>query len=193
MRALLLRRSGMLAGAFGPLMLAAAIALGADGEAGFSPFVDNTGGITLPDPVAVRTRWNHLGTWAIQGDVGVKELHEVYTQPEALDGYRKSGVFPDGTVLVKEVRAAAHTTLTTGDVASSAREVLWFVMIKDDKARFRGNPLWAQSWGWALFLAEDPATNVATDFETDCMACHLPAQKTDWVYVEGYPALKDPP
>lgn len=173
--------------------LATLIAAGAAGQdhEQFSPYVDDAGGITLPNPMTVRAKWSFLGTWVVQGADGAEEFHSVYTQPGTIGAYRETGKFPDGAVLVKEVRTAAHGPLTTGDVAWSGKEVLWFVMIKDRQGRFAGNAIWAEGWAWALFLAEDPAANVATDFRDDCMTCHEPAQESDWVYTEGYPVLQD--
>jgi hypothetical protein len=113
-----------------------AIASGAQEQEMFSPYVDDSGGITLPDPATVRARWPFLGTWTVQGAGGVKELHAVYSQPGTIDAYRETRQFPDGAVLVKEVRKASHGTLTTGEVAWSGEEVLWFVMIKDREGRF---------------------------------------------------------
>lgn len=168
---------------------AVAVAKGADST--FSPYVDAAGGITLPDPATVRARWGHLGTWAVQGEDGVAELHAVYARADTIDAYRLTGAFPDGAVLVKEVRKASRGALTTGDVAWSDDEILWFVMVKDRKDRFPDNPIWAKGWGWALFLAEDRARNTASDFSVDCMACHKPAEETDWVYTHGYPVLRD--
>src|SRR5262249_40868778 len=66
---------------------------------------------------------------------------------------------------------------------------VWFVMIKDAKGRFPGNPLWGDGWGWALFKSDAPDTQIATDFKKDCLGCHIPAQETDWAYVSGYPVL----
>lgn len=174
-------------------VLATVIAVGAAGQdhEQFSPYVDDAGGITLPNPMNVRAKWSFLGTWVVQGADGAEEFHSVYTQPGTIGAYRETGQFPDGAVLVKEVRKAAHGPLTTGDVAWSGKEVLWFVMIKDREGRFAGNAIWAKGWAWALFLAEDPATNVATDFRDDCMTCHEPAHDSDWVYTEGYPVLQD--
>jgi len=164
----------------------------ARGEGGmFSPYVDGSGGITLPDPASVRARWSYLGIWAVQGEEGVDELHAVYTQPGTIDAFRKTGEFPDSAVLMKEVRKATHGAMTTGDIAWNDEEVLWFVMVKDRKGRFPDNPIWAKEWGWALFLAEDRETNAATDFRVDCMGCHVPAKTTEWVYTQGYPVLRD--
>jgi len=177
-------------------LLALSIVVGvialARGEAGrFSPYVDPAGRITLPDPEMVRSRWQHLGTWAVKGDQGIDQFHAVYAQPGTAEAFRRTGEFPDGAVLVKEVRKASQGSRTTGEVAWSGGEVLWFVMVRDARNRFPANPLWAHRWGWALFLAEDRATNTATDFRADCMGCHIPARKTDWVFTEGYPVLRN--
>jgi hypothetical protein len=184
-------RTLCLAAALASLISVGAVAM-ADGEdEKLSPYVDKTGGISLPDPETVRARWGYLGTWAVQGADGVEEFHAVYTQPSTITTYRETGRFPEGTVLVKEVRKASSGALTTGKIAWSDEVVLWFVMIKDSEGRFAGNPLWAEGWGWALFLAEDPTTNIATNFQDDCMACHEPTRQTDWVYTQGYPVLGD--
>jgi hypothetical protein len=30
----------------------------------------------------------------------------------------------------------------------------------------------------------------STDYETDCLSCHLPAEASDWIFLQGYPLLK---
>jgi hypothetical protein len=72
--------------------------------------VDAKGNLRVPENY--RTVYQPLGTWAIAADSGrsSKEMHEVYASPGAIDAYRKSGHFPDSTVLVKEV----FGTTTTG-------------------------------------------------------------------------------
>jgi Cytochrome P460 len=120
------------------------------------------------------------------------EMHYTYASPGTAEFYRKNGRFADGTVLVKEVLATNHAQLTTGDAHWAEGTKVWFVMIKDDKGRFPGNPLWGKGWGWALFKSDAPDTQVATDFRKDCLGCHLPAQATDWIYVKGYPVLGKP-
>jgi len=42
----------------------------------------------------------------------------------------------------------------------------------------------------ALFKADAPDKQVATDYKKDCLSCHVPAKSTDWTYVQGYPPLK---
>jgi hypothetical protein len=91
---------------------------------------------------------------------------------------------------VKEVTRVGSAKLTTGQSHWATDVKLWFVMVKDSKGRFPGNDLWGDGWGWALFKANEPARNVATDHEIDCKPCHVPAKKDDWVYIRGYPVLK---
>ncbi len=159
----------------------------------FSPFVTKEGRISLPG--AYRETFLHLGTFAVATRPGqpVDELHSVYARPEDVRAYRRDGKFPDGAVLVKDVSRVASAKLTTGQSHWSIDVKIWFVVVKDAKGRFPGNDLWGDGWGWALFEAKDPARKVATDYTTDCKSCHLPAKKDDWLYVRGYPALRQHP
>jgi hypothetical protein len=162
-------------------------AASADGE--FSTYVSKDGDISLPK--GYRERFLHLGAWAVakKPNEPVYELHNVYAQPQDIQAFRKDGKFPDGAVLVKEITNVAAAKLTTGESSWSTDIEVWFVMIKDSKGRFPGNDLWGDGWGWALFKADEPARNVATDYATDCKTCHIPAKQDDWIYVRGYPVL----
>jgi hypothetical protein len=155
----------------------------------FSPYVTKDGGITRPTDY--RDNFEHLGTYAVatKPNQPVDEMHIVYARPGDVRAYRRDGKFPDGATLVKEVTKVGSERLTTGQSHWATDMKLWFVMIKDAKGRFPENDLWGDGWGWALFLAKDPARNAATDYKVDCKGCHVPARKDDWIYVRGYPAL----
>lgn len=156
---------------------------------GFARFVNEDGSFRFSRELATRDLV-HLGSWFVpEGDAA--GFHHVYTQPGTAAAYRDTGAFPDGAVLVKEIVAHRRAGYTTGaDVASATDTVQWFLMVKDGEDRFPGHPLWGKGWGWALFRSDDPTRNVATDFRRDCLGCHAPAQATDWVYTQGYPALR---
>jgi hypothetical protein len=155
----------------------------------FSPDVDALGKISLPKNY--RTKWTYLGSWAVpmKGSPG-QGFHDVFTQPESVAAYKKTGKFPDGAVLVKEIRKVDSGKMTTGEAYWAGDIAQWFVMVKNDKGRFKNNPNWGNGRGWALFKANDPSKNVSTNFHDDCLGCHIPAQGTDWVYIQGYPTLK---
>ena len=155
----------------------------------FSAYVDSNGGIRLP--ADFRLSMVHLGSWYVP-DGEASGFHDVYTEKETVKVYRKTGKFPDGATLVKELRAAEAADYTTGKGVSHATEGLkqWFVMIKDTQGRFGQNRLWGDGWGWALYRPDNPAKNIATDYKTDCLGCHVPAEATDWVYTQAYPTLR---
>ncbi len=155
----------------------------------FSPYVDSEGNITRP--TEFREKWTYLGSWVHPEDMK-SGMHNVYTEPGVVEKYKQNGnKFPDGAVIIKEVLSQGSQDMTTGKgVLHGKDKVLWFVMVKDEKGRFADNPKWGDGWGWALYNADAPSKDVATDYKKDCLGCHIPAKGTDWIYTEGYPVLK---
>jgi hypothetical protein len=153
------------------------------------PGVSADGSISLPAN-DFRKNWSYLGTFSIAGDDGAAELHVVYTQPESVKHYRQTGRFPDGAVIVKELFEAETEDLTTGRSSRAGNPVGWFVMVKDEQERFPGNPLWGHGWGWAFFTTDDTAKTSTTDYQQECLGCHVPAQDTDYIYTRGYHSLR---
>jgi Cytochrome P460 len=154
-----------------------------------STAVDADGNIRVPSNY--RTAYEFLGSWAVAADrgSGAKQMHIVYASPGAVAAYRKSGRFPDGTVLVKEVYAASTGSMTTGTVSHEQALQGWFVMVANGKNDHSGNKLWGDGWGWSWFDAGNPLKTTSTDYKADCQGCHVPARATQWIYVQGYPVL----
>ena len=74
-----------------------------ENQSTFSAFVDDKGTISLPKDF--RKTMAHLGSWFVpKGDAS--GFHDVYTQQADIVAYRASGKFPDGAILIKELRAA---------------------------------------------------------------------------------------
>lgn len=153
-----------------------------------SSWVTSSGEIMLPEDF--RNTMVHLGSWFVPAG-GAAGFHDVYSQPETVAVYRKTGTFPDGAVLIKELRAAEAGDYSTGQGVQRATDQILqtFVMVKDSQNRFSELPQWGDGWGWALFK---PGTqgNVSGDYKADCLGCHLPAKGKDWVYIEGYSTLR---
>ena len=155
-----------------------------------TPVVDAKGSISVPDDY--RTVYEFIGTWAVTTDPAKppQEMHSVYASPGTIEAYRRDGKFPHDSVLIKEVADVVTEPLTTGLASRADGFKGWFVMVKDDRARFAGHPLWGDGWGWAWFDASSPRKTTTTHYKNDCVACHSPARKTDWVFIDGYPPLK---
>lgn len=174
------------------------------------PFVPNvvdafTGAIRVPEGYRL---WPTLGTWAHANTdknletagPALHEYHVVYTQPETIAHYLKTGQFPDGAVLVKELLNAKTMSMTTGPAVGHATTTKgWFVLVRDTKGRYKDSKLWGKGWGWSLFNADDPVHTVSKNFQAECVPCHLPAkqlapansvEEDKWIYTFGYPVLQ---
>jgi hypothetical protein len=151
---------------------------------------DGNGNIHVPENY--RLDYQYLGSWAVAADQGngSKEIHVVFASPGAAKAYRAGVAFPQGAVLVKEVFQATTASMTTGTVSHPKTLKGWFVMVRDTTGRHAGNTLWGDGWGWSWFDAGNPRRTTSTDYKTDCRGCHVPAQATEWVYVDGYPSLR---
>ncbi len=160
----------------------------------YDKIVDRKGNIQLPeafgDDTAFPKGWVDIGTFTVVNENGEGNgVHIVYTTPDVPEAYRKTGKVPDKAVFVKSVRQTTSARLTTGQAHWATDPAVWFVMVKDAAGRFEGNPLWGDGWGWALFNADDPSKQVATDYKADCLGCHVPVQDLDWLHVFGYPSF----
>ncbi len=164
-------------------------------EKRFSPYVDAQGQITHPQNF--RENWSHLGTWLVKDNehAAGPGVHDVYAEPEAVKAFKKDGQWPDGATLVKEISGIKSKRLTTGDAQWAGDVGVWFVMVRDRHKRFPDNKIWGEGWGWALYKADDPAKNVNTNWKegglSNCHGCHTPASNTEWVFIEGYPTVRE--
>ena len=135
------------------LVLAASQPAPAQGTKGFDGFklVDKQGNISKP--ADYRDRYELLGTYTVLDPKG-NQMHVTYASPGTAAYYRKTGKFPDGAVMVKEIFGTDNAKLTTGDAYWASGIKVWFVQIKDEKSRFPNNPL----WGVFVVVAWTPAT-----------------------------------
>ncbi len=143
--------------------------------------------------VDYRKDWVNLGTFSVLADNptdGAKQIHTVYVERKYVEDFLKSGRFPDGTVLVKDVFAAKSENLTTGTASYPDRLAGRFVMVKDVAGRYSASPRFGDGWGWAFFEGTETTRTVTTDYKTDCLGCHEPVRATDLLYVQGYPVLR---
>jgi len=149
-------------------------------------------GGNLRVPADYRSTYQFLGSWAVAADdgQGSKELHIVYASPGTVEAYRRTGEFADGAVLVKEVFKTSTGEMTTGNVSRAGTLKGWFVMVRDANGRHQGEKLWGDGWGWSWFDAAEPTKTTSTNYKADCRSCHVPAQMTGWIYIDGYPSLK---
>jgi hypothetical protein len=175
-----------------PLAILVCTLAKAESKSVFSPYVDAKGNISLPPDF--RRNMVHLGSFYVP-EGGASGMHDTYAEVALVDEFRRTGKFPDGGAIVKELREASSGQFTTGKGVTYANNIVkqWFVMVKDAKNRFPNNPSWGEGWGWALIKTDDSTRNVSIDYQKDCIACHTPVKDKDWIYSDYYPTLSKKP
>ncbi|GLS83057.1 cytochrome P460 family protein [Paraferrimonas haliotis] len=161
-----------------------------DPKQSYAQLVDDKGNISFP--THFQTDLVHLGTTAVFADgKQLQNLNGIYTQKLSIEHFNKTGEWLDGTVFFKDIKFVEKQPMTTGLVYHQQGNDVFFVMIKDNKGRFAGNPHWGEGWGWAMFDAE-PGDNIS-DNRQFCQACHEPRKDWQWLHLEQYPKLINVP
>jgi Cytochrome P460 len=143
--------------------------------------------------VDYRKEWVQLGTFSVLADKpadGAKQLHVVYTARQNVEAYLRTGRFPDGAVLLKDVFNARTETLTTGTSSYAGDLAGRFVLVKDGGGKLGTGPRFGDGWGWAFYEGSETMRTVTTDYKSDCLSCHEPARGQDLLYIQGYPLLR---
>jgi len=127
------------------------------------------------------------------GKAGFPEFHHVYVEPSAFKAYKKTGKFPEGTTIVKEL-----VLLQEGHYKDGSRDepsgrgffAAGFagidMMVKDSK-RFSDT----NGWGFFNFGHKAPpyAKKAAAAPAEACAACHTANADKDMVFTRMYPIL----
>jgi len=164
---------------------------------GSSAVFDSQGRLTLPTGYR---RWVSMGVSLTpnglnRGEAPFPEFHQVYVEERNLDGYLKTGSFPEGTVLVKELSRVLDPTFPDGSRTEPSGRGYFGggyngldVMVKDSK-RFANT----NGWGFFTFghhpLPYDKSAEKAPVGQ--CAGCHIAnVADTDMTYVQFYPILR---
>ena len=124
------------------------------------------------------------------------EYHHVYIEKKNVDAYLKTGSFPEGTVIVKELTRVLKPTFPDGSrTEASGRgyfngEYNGIDMSVKDSKRF------AETNGWGFFTFGHhplPYDKTSTERpESECAACHIAyVGNTDMTWIQFYPQLRD--
>jgi hypothetical protein len=130
------------------------------------------------------------------GKAGFPEYHHVYVEQINVDAYLKTGSFPEGTVIVKELTRVLNPTFPDGSRTEPSGRGYFNgeyngidVTVKDSK-RF------ANTNGWGFFTFGHhplPYADIAAESSVEqCAGCHIAnVAKTDMTWVQFYPLLRD--
>lgn len=128
------------------------------------------------------------------GKAGFPEYHNVYIHPEVFKAYRKTGAWPEGTIMLKELQLTRPGTFPDGSTVEvsgrgyfpGARNGI-DISVKDSK-RFKDT----NGWGFFNFghhAPPYPKTAAAAPKEA-CAGCHI-ANATNMVFSKFYAPILD--
>jgi hypothetical protein len=116
---------------------------------------------------------------------GPQEFHNLYIAPAAYREYKKSGKFPEGTMLVMEKMTAASQVSINQRGHFQDKAVGIEVALKDSSQYDEG-------WAYFNFIRRDgsAAPSVKAFKKESCWACHNEHAATDNVFTQFYPMLR---
>jgi len=125
--------------------------------------------------------------WVFVGaSIGRESFHNVYINRPAYREYAKTGTFPEGTVMVREM-ASSKMKKEPGLDGVYEKEFIALEASVKDSSRFDGG------WGFFNFTDSDgkmKATAQALPDGTGCRSCHEERAETDHVFTQFYPVLR---
>jgi hypothetical protein len=148
-------------------------------------------------------RWIFLGAPLTpnalnDGEANFPEFHHVYVEEKNLDVYLKTGTFPEGTILIKELTRVLNPTFPDGSRTEPSGRGYFNGELNGIDASVKDSKRYARTNGWGYFtFGHHPMPYEQTASEkpvSECAGCHLAnVAKTDMTWVQFYPLLRDKP
>ena len=130
------------------------------------------------------------------GKAGFPEYHNVYVEEKNIDAYLKTGSFPEGTVIVKELTRVLNPTFPDGSRTEPSGRGYFNGVVNGIDASVKDSKRFAKTNGWGYFtFGHQPLPYEQTAAESsaaECAGCHIAnVAKTDMMWIQFYPLLRD--
>jgi hypothetical protein len=124
------------------------------------------------------------------------EYHHVYIEQKNVDAYLKTGDFPEGTVIVKELTRVLKPTFPDGSQKEPSGRGYFNGAYNGIDLSIKDTKRFAKTNGWGYFtFGHHPlpyATTAAESPVQECAGCHLAnVASTDMTWIQFYPILRD--
>jgi hypothetical protein len=124
------------------------------------------------------------------------EYHHVYIEQKNVDAYLKTGEFPEGTVIVKELTRVLNSTFPDGSRTEPSGRGYFNGKFNGIDVTVKDSKRFAQTNNWGFFTfghhALPYAQTAAESPVTECAGCHIAnVAKTDMTWIQFYPILRD--
>jgi hypothetical protein len=130
------------------------------------------------------------------GKANFPEYHHVYVEQKNLDAYLKTGAFPEGTVIVKELTRVLNPTFPDGSRSEPSGRGYFNGEFNGMDVTVKDSKRFAATNGWGFFnFGHHPLPYAESAKEAsvaECAGCHMAyVAKTDMTWVQFYPILRD--
>lgn len=149
------------------------------------------GMLKSPDPELFR-EWVQLGTPLTpndlnNGEAAFPEFHATYVPHWAWNEFKKNGVWPDGTIMAKELIKVGETQASSGKGYFEGEFNGLDVAVKDSKQ----SPNTPNNWAYYNFNHSKPpyAAMAAAQAKANCSSCHEAnaGPEADYTFTKYYP------
>jgi len=128
------------------------------------------------------------------GNANFPEYHNVYIQEKNLDAYLKNGVFPEGTVIIKELTRVLNPTFPDGSTTEPSGRGFFNGEFNGIDCTVKDSKKFAATNGWGFFTFghhPEPYVGYAEEAPAaECASCHQAnVAKTDMTWIQFYPML----
>jgi len=147
----------------------------------------------LQRPTGYR-EWVYVGTPVTPNDMNngkaaFPEHHNVYIDPTSWKEWKRSGTFPENTILIKELVSVGGKQAVSGNGYFQGEFIGLEATIKSEKL-FPNEP---GNWAYFSFSTPDHKSlkETAKAFPAaSCNACHENSAADDFVFTQYYPVLR---
>lgn len=165
----------------------------------YMPQYNASGEMLLP-PHKIWRKWVYLGSPLTPnalngGKASFPEYHNVYMQPWAFDYYKRTGKFPEGTIMFKELQLTlGPAQFPDGSQAEPSGRGYFPGKFNGADVSVKDSTRFASTGGWAYFdfnHHEPKAPETKAQAKDQCAFCHIDGAKKDEVWTQFYAPLND--
>jgi Cytochrome P460 len=126
------------------------------------------------------------------GKANFPEYHNVYIEPGSYDIYQKTGVFPEGTIFLKELQLTLPKENADGSRTEPSGRGYFPGKFNGADVTVKDSKRYAETGGWGYYNFNhfEPKAKTATVKSKDeCAYCHMASAKKDEVWTQFYTRL----
>jgi hypothetical protein len=128
------------------------------------------------------------------GQVNFPEFHNVYIEPGSYAIYKKTGVFPEGTIFFKELQLALPGENPDGSRTEPSGRGYFPGAYNGADVSVKDTKRYAATGGWEYYNFnhhEPKALTAMPKSKEECASCHIGGARKDDVWTQFYPLLNN--